>query len=953
MSKTFDQSKDQVAKLCRYFAINKQAFFAPGVKEAHIRQSLIDPFFEALGWDVRNTAMAAPQYREVIPEDSLEVEGQQKAPDYTFRIGTLPKFYAEAKKCGININSDSAPAYQLRRYGWSGKVAMSLLTNFEQLGVYDCTFRPYPIDKASRARIQYFLFEEYPDRWRELWDVFSRESVWSGAFDQYAASKRKRGTSEVDVEFLKEIEGWREALARNIAIRNKDISSDDLNAAVQRTIDRIVFLRMAEDRGFEPYEQLLKLCEGTNLYVRFVRELCRRADEKYNSDLFHFRKEAEVSDAPDQITPKLSVDDKVFKQIIQSLYFAHGSPYHFGILPVEILGTIYERFLGKVIRLTAGHQAKIEEKPEVRKAGGVYYTPAYIVDYIVKHAVGKPIEFQSPAQLAGEKGRPPFRILDVACGSGSFLLGAYQCLLNHYLNWYIDHKPETNKTAVFKDPRNGQWRLTIEEKKRIMTTHIFGVDVDPQAVEVSKLSLLLKALEGENNATLSMQFNLFQDRALPNLADNIKCGNSLIGPSYFVGELIPNFDELKRVNPFDWKTAFPEAMKVGGFDCIIGNPPWISLSGKFGNEVYSQRAVQFLINRYSGNTYMPNMYEYFVAQGLNLTRPQGYFSFIVPDRFGFNGQFVQLRKRILRETSIVSLLYKTPFPGITADTLIFLLHKSKADPKHRVRIAEYSKPEIERPQAELHKNTGHTFDYFEAPRTMHLAARISSSAVAAPLQSFCKSTSGFGGKSYLIVETQSSKKQIPTFKGDSIGRYEMRKTYWFDFKKENITGRTTDRTKLGASPKILLRKTGDRIIATYDESGIFPEQSLYFLYNKQTEVDYKYLLGVLNSQLLSFYYRAKSLTNKKSIAQVKKVDLDKLPIRKINFSDATDKARHDRMVQLVTSMLTLHQQLSATKSVVQKDIIERQIDAIDAEIDLLVYELYGLTAAEIAIVESE
>ncbi len=292
----------------------------------------------------------------------------------------------------MNIGADPTTAFQLRRYGWSAKLALSILTNFEELGVYDCTMRPHPSEKASHARIQYFRFAEYLDRWRELWDVFSREAVWSGAFDAYAASKRKRGTSEVDVEFLKEMEDWRLALAGNIAFRNKKLSLDDLNAAVQLTIDRVVFLRMAEDRGFEPYEQLLKLCERPDICPRFMHDLSRRADQKYDSGLFHFQKESGVSEAPDQITPKLVVDDKVFKLILQSLYFAHGSPYQFGVLPVEILGTVYERFLGKVIRLTAGHQAKIEEKPEVRKAGGVYYTPAYIVDYIVKHTVGRQIE---------------------------------------------------------------------------------------------------------------------------------------------------------------------------------------------------------------------------------------------------------------------------------------------------------------------------------------------------------------------------------------------------------------------------------------------------------------------------------------------------------------------------------------------------------------------------------
>ena len=217
MSKTIEEGKAKVAGLCQYFATNRERFLAPGVKEAHVRQLLIDPFFEALGWDVGNEAMIAPQYREVVPEDSLDVEGQQKAPDYTFRVGTLGKFYVEAKKCGINIRTDPSPAFQVRRYGWSAKLALSILTNFEELAVYDCTRRPRPKDKASSARIQYFNYEEFPDRWGELWDVFSHEAVWSGAFDQHAASKRKSGTSEVDAEFLKEMEGWRLALAGNIA----------------------------------------------------------------------------------------------------------------------------------------------------------------------------------------------------------------------------------------------------------------------------------------------------------------------------------------------------------------------------------------------------------------------------------------------------------------------------------------------------------------------------------------------------------------------------------------------------------------------------------------------------------------------------------------------------------------------------------------------------------------
>ena len=688
MSKTFDQGKEEVAKLCRYFAGNQQAYRAPGVKEAHVRQSLIDPLFEALGWDVRNTALTAPQYREVIPEDSLDVEGHQKAPDYTFRIGTLPKFYAEAKKCGININADPGPAYQLRRYGWSAKVVLSVLTDFEELGVYDCTSRPRPGEKASRARIQYFGFAEYPDRWREIWDVFSREAVWAGAFDQYAASKRKRGTSEVDGEFLKEIEGWRDELARNIAIRNKDLSSDDLNAAVQRTIDRVVFLRMAEDRGLEPYEQLLRLCERPEIYPRFMRELCRRADQKYNSGLFHFYKESGVAEDPDRITPRLTVDDKVFKPILQSLYFAHGSPYHFGVLPVEILGTVYERFLGKVIRLTAGHRAKVEEKPEVRKAGGVYYTPAYIVDYIVKNTVGKQIEGRSPAQLAGAKNKQQLRVLDMACGSGSFLLGAYQRLLDHCLKWYAEHSPAKYSRAVYQDPRNGQWRLTIEEKKRILTTHIFGVDIDPQAVEVSKLSLLLKALEGENDVSLTRQLELFYGRALPNLADNVKCGNSLIGPDYFTGKLFTDAEEMRRVNPFDWSRGFPEAMRDGGFDCVIGNPPYLNVDDTWGKKD-SRLAIlkELYANVYNDKT---DLLYYFLAKALVLSK--GHVSFIVSRAFLEAFKADKLRVELRNNSAILEIIdFRNFYNFLFRFAFFFAMRIENKKRKNQIKIDKEQK----------------------------------------------------------------------------------------------------------------------------------------------------------------------------------------------------------------------------------------------------------------------
>ncbi|MEK7730278.1 MAG: N-6 DNA methylase, partial [Planctomycetota bacterium] len=416
--------------------------------ETQARREFIDPFFQALGWDVDNESGHAEAYKDVIHEDAIKVGGSTKAPDYCFRIGGARKFFVEAKKPSVSVGDDPGPAYQLRRYAWTNKLPLSIVTDFEELAVYDCRIKPKPDDKPSTARVLYLKCDEYPKRWDEIASIFSKDTILKGSFDKYAESnRRKRGTAEVDDEFLKEIESWRDELARNIALRNSNLSVRDLNYAVGKTIDRIIFLRMCEDRGVETYAQLRLLLNGPRVYPRLL-EIFYKADQRYNSGLFHFEPEKNRPDPPDNLTPNLTIDDAVLKDILKNLYYPQ-CPYEFSVMPPEILGQVYEQFLGKVITLTAGHRAKVEYKPEVKKAGGVYYTPKYIVDYIVEHTVGKLLaECKSPNDAA------KLRILDPACGSGSFLLGAYQTLLNWHLQWYSQNGPE--KWAKKKSPPNYQ-----------------------------------------------------------------------------------------------------------------------------------------------------------------------------------------------------------------------------------------------------------------------------------------------------------------------------------------------------------------------------------------------------------------------------------------------------------------------------------------------------------------
>ena len=378
----------QILELIARFERNRDAYRSPQYNETQLRREFLDPFFKSLGWDIDNEQGYAEAYKDVIHEDAIKVGEATKAPDYCFRIGGTRKFFLEAKRPSVDIKHDVSPAFQLRRYAWTTKLPLSILTDFEEFAVYDCRIKPDQKDNAAIARVLYIPYTEYTQRWDEIDGIFSRAAVLRGSFDKFAEStKAKRGTADVDDEFLKTIETWRADLARNLALRNPKLTQRELNFAVQRIIDRIIFLRICEGRGIEDYGRLLALTNGDRIYPRLAQQF-EQADDRYNSGLFHFKKEKDRHEAPDELTLNLDLDDKLLRDILKSLYYPE-CPYVFSALPADILGQVYEQFLGKVIRLTGGHHAVVEEKPEVKKAGGVYYTPTYIVDYIVQNTVGK------------------------------------------------------------------------------------------------------------------------------------------------------------------------------------------------------------------------------------------------------------------------------------------------------------------------------------------------------------------------------------------------------------------------------------------------------------------------------------------------------------------------------------------------------------------------------------
>jgi hypothetical protein len=667
---TISTPEKELKDLIDFYDENFQDYEGGDYKEARARNDLIDPLFKLLDWDVRNERRYAEAYRDVVLEASIEVEGRTKAPDYCFRVGQTPKFYVEAKKPSVPIGENRDAAYQLRRYAWSAKFPLSILTNFKELAVYDCRVKPKLGDGAAAARILYITREKYVERWGELADLFSKDAILHGSFEKYSRdTTSKRGTEAVDEAFLEQLEVWRKELARVLALRNAGLSSKELNFAVQSVLDRIIFLRICEESEIEPYGRLKSLLKVTGVFGRLL-EFFQLADDRYNSGLFCFGEEDARRGLPDQLTPRLEVDDQVLKSIIEGLYYP-ASPYEFSVISGEILGEVYEQFLGKVIRLTSGHQAKVEEKPEVREAGGVFYTPKYIVDRIVVQTLAQRLQSSSPDDIA------QLRILDPACGSGSFLLGAYKYLLNWYRDWYVEVGQRKSKGRLVPG-RTGGFVLSGQEKKRILLCHIFGVDKDEQAVEVTKLSLLLEVLRDETKENIDRVQKLFHERALPDLESNIKCGNSLVDSRTIAARFVDD-EERTKVNPFDYSAEFPTIFDRTdpGFDVIIANPPYVRVQAL---NRWAPLEVEILKTRYqAARKGKYDLYVVFVERSLELLRSTGTAGFILPHKFMHLEYGEPLRSALSGGRNVSKLVHfgsQQVFPRATTYTCLLFLSRA-------------------------------------------------------------------------------------------------------------------------------------------------------------------------------------------------------------------------------------------------------------------------------------
>lgn len=912
--------------------------------ETETRNEFIDPFWKALGWDLENKAKLSPVYKEVVVEKTQKVGSDYYRPDYNFRNSSNGKilFYFEAKKPFVNLKNDLAPALQARRYGYqNNSVNISILANFEEFAIYNCRKKTRANDTAKTARLEFLTYKDYVTHFDFIWEVFAKENAQNGSIEAYADKFKeiRESKDSIDADFLNSLETWRKFLATDIAQKNPNLEEFQLNFTVQQTIDRMVFLKIAEDREIEPEKKLFNAAKKGNIYDN-IFDLFITADQRYNSGLFNFKK--------DVVSRNIKIDNKILRAIIKELYEGseeeghNGIGYRFDIIPVEILGYAYEQFLGNVIRIDANGSAIIEPKPEVRKAGGVFYTPVEVVNYIVENTIGEKIKeiqinfkgFDIISEIA------KLKIIDPACGSGSFLLGAYDFLLKWHLDFYIKEQQKGKKLKELTPIGT----LTSAVKKQILLNNIFGVDIDEQAVEVTKLSLLIKCLEGETEATVAEQ--LINDKVLPTLDNNILCGNSLINHDFYEGGLFPTAKEMRKINTFDWKQGFAEVFKAGGFDCVIGNPPY--------GAAFPDNQKKYLRFNFQYSDIETESYLLFIEKAMSLMVNNAISGVIIPSNLFTNIRYDKIRKLLLNQTQIKKLadLGANIFKQAAVDTCILNFSKGYiANNITKTFVGTLSKNMSYNDflQDDFLKNTGEIFNIYVSKQEKNVENKISANNEL--LKNLVKFARGVEfGYSSKYITNKVKKNAKPILAGRCIARYGLRFEGKYVLYDEKDLSNFKDKS-IYENEKLLIRRIGHEIIAVYDNQNYYNVCDVYNILSFG-KINLKYILGILNSSLMSFYMNVRFKNSKKLFPKIPIAYLEQLPIKILNTSTKFEQQQqHDKLILLVEKMLDLQQKTALAKIPQEKIMYERLLQTTDNQINSLVYELYELTSEEVEVIE--
>lgn len=600
-----------ITQLVEKYHAGRDEYLRTSYNETQLRNDFLNPFFKLLGWDIDNEKGKATNEREVILEEPVRahVEENSKKPDYTFRLHSERRFFVEAKKPSVKIESSDEPARQIRRYGFTAKLKISALSNFEHLILYDTSIPVDPLDSHITGIIKTYSYKDYVECFDEIKALIGRNTVYSGNFDEFWKDiELKLEKFSVDHHFLNQINQWRRELGTEVYRHDPGIKEHLLNDVVQSYLNRILFLRVCEDRNIEQYKTLSKLATDGKfeaLIQKFIE-----ADKRYNSGLF------------DQLLSDKIIADisSVFWTIIKKLYFPE-SPYSFSVFSSDVLGRIYEIFLAEKLIIKDG-VVELVRKPD-HLDRDIITTPTYIIHEILRKTV------QPKCIGKDEKDILKLRFSDIACGSGAFLLEIFQLINDSLIDYYLAH----DKSKLVQINLS-TFKLPFSLKKDILLTCIHGVDKDFSAVEATKFGLLLKLLEGETDTSTLPAIPI-----LPSLENNIHFGNSLISPS----ELGMVSDPA--INPHDFKGEL--------FDSIVGNPPYMTIEGI---KNVTPKEVGLYLKNFKSASKQFDKYYLFIERGLSLLKKDGLLGYIVPSKFIKVGAAKQLRKLLRERKCIVSVL---------------------------------------------------------------------------------------------------------------------------------------------------------------------------------------------------------------------------------------------------------------------------------------------------------
>lgn len=621
-----------ISALVSKYQNERNYYLTEGYNEAQLRADFLDPFLELLGWDIQNKQAKVTAEREVVVEVPLKESAgsSTKKPDYALRLFSEQKFFVEAKKPFVDISLDPAPAQQVRRYGFTARMKVSVLSNFEYLAIYDCSHVVRPEDGATEARVKLYHYTEYVDKFDEICRLLGRDSVYSGAFDdEWSDIDARLQRFSIDDLFLEQINKWRLILGKEILYHKPDIDKIELNDLVQSYLNSIIFLRVCEDRNLEEYKTLLNLASEGD-FNKLVNKF-QEADRKYNSGLFSHKMNNEI----------IKDNASSFWAIIKELYFPYTA-YSFSVISSDILGRIYEVFLGEELVLVDGG-VKLQKKPE-HEDRDIVTTPTAVIKDILNLSLYEQMKNLGPDEIL------ELKIADISCGSGAFLLEAYQAINDHLIDWYLMNNPsQLTQLGV------SNYKLPFKVKRQILVNCLFGVDKDFGAVEACKFGLLLKLLENENNLSIPIP-------ALPSLNSNVHYGNSLV-----LFEDTPEADRA-LINP----------LKDLGvqFDVIIGNPPYMSTEDM---KAFTPKELPIYKRKYISSHQQFDKYFLFIEKGFELLKPGGRLGYIVPSKFMKVASGQKLREYITTNgalESIVSFGANQLFKDKSTYTCIVVLGKT-------------------------------------------------------------------------------------------------------------------------------------------------------------------------------------------------------------------------------------------------------------------------------------